>query len=91
MFLQIFSNQFFIPKLLPSLSHIKASVKYMHNYEKFSFQMKNKEHLFTQRWGIYTDNLDTWLFCNYMFIYALFTKAYLYQYSTIYFKQLFSV
>ena len=48
-----------IGEIKPSLSHIKASVKYMHNYEKFSFQMKNKDHLFTKRWGIYTDNLDT--------------------------------
>ena len=80
-----------IREIKPSLSHIKVSVKYMHNYEKFSFQMKNKEHLFTQRWGIYTDNLDTWLFYNFMFTYALFTKAYMYQYSTTYFKQIFSV
>ena len=43
----------------PSLFHIKASARYMHNYEKFSFQMKNKEHIFTRRWGIYTNNLDT--------------------------------
>ena len=41
-----------------TLSYIKASVKYMHDYEKFSFQMKDKERIFTQRWGIYTDNLD---------------------------------
>ena len=45
-----------IKEIKPTLSYIKASVKYMHNYGKFSFQMKDKEHIFTQRWGIYIDN-----------------------------------
>ena len=47
-----------IREIKPTLSYIKASVKYMHNYEKFSLQMKDKERIFTRRWGIYTDNLD---------------------------------
>ena len=47
-----------IREIRPTLLHIKASVRNIHNYEKFSFQMKDKENIFTQRWGIYTDNID---------------------------------
>ena len=42
----------------PSLSQVKANVTLIHNYEKFSFQMKNKEYIFTRRWGVYTEHLD---------------------------------
>ena len=48
-----------IREIKPSLSQIKANVKYMYNYEKFSFQMKDKENIFLRRWGVYTDQLDT--------------------------------
>ena len=47
-----------IREIKPTLSYIKSSVKNMHSYEKFSFQLKDKEKIFTQRWGIYTDNIE---------------------------------
>ena len=47
-----------IKEIKPTLSYIKSIVKNMHSYEKFSFQLKDKERVFTQRWGIYTDNLE---------------------------------
>ena len=47
-----------IGEIKPTLLQVKANVTLMHNYEKFSFQMKNKEHEFTRRWGVYTEHLD---------------------------------
>ena len=47
-----------IREVTPTLSYVKYSVKNMHSYEKFSFQLKDKERIFIQRWGIYTDNME---------------------------------
>ena len=48
-----------IREVIPTLSYIKSCVKNMHSYEKFSFELKDKERIFIQRWGIYTDNVES--------------------------------
>ena len=47
-----------VREIKPTLSYIKSIVKNMHSYEKFSFQLKNKERVFLQRWGIYTEHME---------------------------------
>ena len=60
------------------LIQIKANVKYMHNYEKFSFQMKNKENIFFRRWGFIqitytTEQLLYILYCTILYIIQLYS------------------
>ena len=47
-----------VKEIKPTLSYIKSTVKNMHSYEKFSFQLKDKERAFMQRWGIYTEYIE---------------------------------
>ena len=47
-----------VKEIKPTLSYIKSTVKNMHSYEKFSFQLKDKERVFIQRWGIFTENIE---------------------------------
>ena len=47
-----------VKEIKPTLSYIKSTVKNMHSYEKFSFQLKDKERAFLQRWGIYTEYIE---------------------------------
>ena len=42
---------------LPNLIQVKESVLSMYKFEKFKFQMKNRE-VFEKRWGIMVDYYD---------------------------------
>ena len=56
----------------------------MHSYEKFSFQLKDKERAFLQRWGIYTEYIENWSFIYNFIVQNIVSMLYIswFQYHT---------